>query len=47
LAGWINKDANGGYLTVEISPKYVSRKPVEKEDSISLSRFFSDEEEVH
>ena len=26
IAGWKNEDQQGGYLTVEISPRYVSRK---------------------
>jgi hypothetical protein len=25
LAGWINTDANGQFLSVELSPKYVAR----------------------
>ena len=26
LAGWTNHDANGPYLTIELSPKYVRRE---------------------
>jgi hypothetical protein len=26
LAGWVNRDANGEYLTTEISPRYVSQR---------------------
>jgi hypothetical protein len=26
LAGWINQDSSGQYLTVELSPKYVRRE---------------------
>ena len=27
LAGWMNEDKNGKYLTVEVSPRFKSKKP--------------------
>jgi hypothetical protein len=30
LAAWRNQDSNGPYLSVELSPRYVSRKPIEQ-----------------
>jgi hypothetical protein len=43
LAGWTNHDANGPYLTIEISPKYVRRehRPTQRNN---LSFIFNDEE---
>jgi hypothetical protein len=36
LAAWINRDSNGQYLTVELSPKFVSkRRSIEQLDPIS------------
>ena len=29
IAGWRNQDYNGAYLTVELSPRFVARAPVE------------------
>jgi hypothetical protein len=26
IAGWVNQDRDGQYLTIEVSPKYVSRQ---------------------
>ena len=26
IAGWVNQDPEGSYLTIEISPKYVARE---------------------
>ena len=35
IAGWRNQDHNGGlYLTVELSPRFVARAPVEGDDII-------------
>ena len=43
LAGWINEDSKGQYLTVELSPKYVRReyRPTQRNN---LSFLFNDEE---
>ena len=30
LAAWRNQDSNGPYLSVELSPRFVSRKPIEQ-----------------
>ncbi len=36
LAGWINRDVNGQYLTVELSPNFVTKqRSVEQPDPIS------------
>ena len=45
LAGWINKDSNGQYLTVELSPKYMRReyRPTERSN---LSWLLDEHEEV-
>ena len=32
IAGWRNQDYNGSYLTVELSPRFVARAPVEPDD---------------
>ena len=42
LAGWRNDDHQGPYLTVEISPKYVSR---EASPARPLDFIFNDQEE--
>jgi hypothetical protein len=34
IAGWKNLDHNGPYLTVELSPRFVARAPVERDDII-------------
>jgi hypothetical protein len=34
VAGWKNEDHNGPYLTVELSPRFVARAPVERDDII-------------
>jgi hypothetical protein len=34
IAGWKNQDYNGPYLTVELSPRFVARPPVERDDII-------------
>ena len=45
LAGWTNHDANGPYLTIEISPKYVRRehRPTQRSN---LSWLLDEQEEV-
>ena len=34
IAGWKNQDDSGPYLTVELSPCFVGRAPVERDDII-------------
>ena len=34
IAGWKNQDYNGSYLTVELSPRFVARAQVERDDII-------------
>ena len=34
IAGWKNQDYTGAYLTVELSPRFVSRAQMEKDDII-------------
>jgi hypothetical protein len=34
IAGWKNQDYNGPYLTVELSPRFVARPPVGRDDII-------------
>ena len=43
IAGWKNQDCNGPYLTVELSPRFVARAPVERDDIIDS--IINDEEE--
>ena len=45
LAGWFNKDTNGQYLTVELSPRYSSKEyqaPINMFDSL-----FQEKEDVN
>jgi hypothetical protein len=44
IAGWPNEDANGEYLSVEVSPRYVKRayRPFQRS---KLSIIFGDHEE--
>jgi hypothetical protein len=34
IAGWKNQDSNGSYLTVELSPRFVPRATIERDDII-------------
>jgi hypothetical protein len=34
IAGWKNQDCSGPYLSVELSPRFVARAPVESDDII-------------
>jgi hypothetical protein len=45
IAGWRNQDHNGSYLTVELSPRFISRKTVESDDVIDS--IIDDKEEEH
>jgi hypothetical protein len=38
LAGWVNRDANGKFLTVEISPRY-AKNPTPMSPQSTLERF--------
>jgi hypothetical protein len=44
LAGWINHDSNGQYLSVEISPKYVRHEQPMPEAN-NLDFIFNDQED--
>jgi len=46
IAGWRNQDYNGPYLTVELSPPFVTRAPVEGDDIID-SIINDNEEDEH
>jgi hypothetical protein len=46
IAGWKNQDTNGSYLTVELSPRFVPRAPIERHDIID-SIVDDKEEEEH
>jgi hypothetical protein len=46
LAGWKNQDYNGPYLTVELSPRFVPRRQVERDDIID-SIISDNEEDEH
>jgi hypothetical protein len=46
IAGWKNQDYNGSYLTVELSPRFVARAPVERDDIID-SIINDNEEDEH
>jgi hypothetical protein len=46
IAGWKNQDHNGPYLTVELSPRFVPRAPVERDDIID-SIINDNEEDEH
>jgi hypothetical protein len=35
IAGWKNQDTNGSYLTVELSPRFVPRASIERDDIIA------------
>jgi hypothetical protein len=49
LAGWFYQDANGPYLTVELSPRYISRKERQRrEEPINtFDAFFQEKENIH
>lgn len=44
IAGWRNQDYNGSYLTVELSPRFVARTPVDQDDIIGS---LLDDKEAH
>ena len=47
LAGWKNQDHLGPYLTVELSPRFVARGPVERDDIINSIINNNEEEDEH
>jgi hypothetical protein len=47
LAGWKNEDHVGPYLTVELSPRFVARAPVERDDIIDSIINNKEEEDEH
>lgn len=44
IAAWVNTDNEGQYLTIEISPKYVSRQPQFRNED-RLGFIFHDQED--
>src|ERR1700732_613374 len=46
IAGWKNQDYSGPYLTVELSPRFVARAPVERDDILD-SIVNNNEEDQH
>ena len=48
IAGWFNKDSSGRYITVELSPRFVSKQSVERDEPINkFDSFFQDKENFH
>jgi len=47
IAGWKNQDNSGSYLTVELSPRFVARKPIERDDIIDAIIDDKEEEDEH
>ena len=45
IAAWRNQDYNGPFLTVELSPRFVARAPIEGEDIIDS--IINDKEEAN
>lgn len=45
IAGWRNQDPHGCYLTIELSPRFISRTAAEKDDIIDS--IISAKEEEH
>jgi hypothetical protein len=45
IAGWRNQDHSGSYLTVELSPRFVARAPLEQDDIIDS--ILTDKEDEH
>jgi hypothetical protein len=43
IAGWKNQDSSGSYLTVELSPRFVARTPIERDHIIDS--IINDEQE--
>jgi type II secretory pathway component PulK len=48
IAGWYQEDHSGRYITVELSPRYVSRQKVQREKPINMfESFFQEKENFH
>ena len=48
IAGWFNEDQSGRYITVELSPRYVSRQQVQRHEPINMfDAFYQDAEKIH
>ncbi|MGZ4862247.1 MAG: hypothetical protein ACXV2E_05640 [Halobacteriota archaeon] len=48
IAGWFNEDSSGKYLTVELSPRFVSKRQVQCQERINtFEAFFQDKENLH
>jgi hypothetical protein len=48
IAGWYNEDSSGRYITVELSPRYVSRHQVQTRQPINMfDAFYQDKEKLH
>jgi hypothetical protein len=48
IAGWFHQDHSGQYLSVELSPRYVSRQQVQREDRTNMfDAFYQDKERLH
>src|SRR2546421_2748170 len=48
IAGWYQEDHSGRYVTVELSPRFVSRQSVKREEPINtFDSFFQDKEKFH
>ena len=48
IAGWFNKDSSGRYISVELSPRFVSKQSVERDEPINMfESFFQDKENFH
>lgn len=46
LAGWFNDDSKGRFVSVELSPRYVSRQKIPRRDPVDMfDAFFQDKEE--
>ena len=45
IAGWFNRDSSGQYVTVELSPRYVSRHQVQREEPINMFDAFCQDKE--
>src|SRR5215210_3384674 len=48
IAGWCNHDHSGEYLSVELSPRYVSKQRDQRDNGINtFDSFFQDKEIFH
>ena len=49
IAGWLNEDRSGKYITVELSPRYVSRhERIQREEvTDTFDSFFQNKENFH